>query len=129
MSLWWGLGGATIILFAALQQVPTHLYEAAMLDGATSRGLFANITLPQVRPVLLFVVVTSTIGGFQLFGQSFILTSGGPERSTTGLVMLIYDTAFHKYRLGYASAISWLLFAMIAAFVLLQFFGLRRSVD
>ncbi len=129
MSLWWGVGGATIIMYAALQQVPQFLYEAAMLDGASGRHAFSNVTLPQVRPVLLFVVVTSTIGAFQLFGQSYVMTNGGPERSTTGLVMLIYDTAFNKYRLGYASAISWLLFGMIAVFVFVQFLALRRSSD
>ena len=129
MSLWWGLGGATIILLAALQQIPTHLYEAAMLDGASGRRLLSNITIPQMRPVMLFIVVTSTIGAFQVFGQTFMMTNGGPERSTTGLVQLIYDNAFNKYRLGYAAAISWMLFAMILVVVLIQAFLLRRSVD
>lgn len=129
MSLWWGLGGATIILLAALQQIPAHLYEAAMLDGATAKRIFANITVPQMRPVLLFVVVTTTIGAFQVFGQTFMMTNGGPERSTTGLVQLIYDTAFNKYRLGYAAAISWLLFAMIMIVVVIQALALRRAVD
>ncbi len=129
MSLWWGLGGATIILLAALQQIPTHLYEAAMLDGANGRRLLSNITIPQMRPVLLFIVVTSTIGAFQVFGQTFMMTNGGPERSTTGLVQLIYDTAFNKYRLGYAAAVSWLLFGMILVVVLIQAWLLRRAVD
>ena len=96
MSLWWGLGGATIIMLAALEQIPIHLYEAAMLDGATGRRLLTNITIPQMRPVLLFIVVTSTIGAFQVFGQTFMMTNGGPDRATTGLVQLIYDTAFNK---------------------------------
>ena len=129
MSLWWGLGGATIILLAALQQVPTHLYEAAMLDGATGKKLLAHITIPQMRPVLLFIVVTSTIGAFQVFGQTFMMTNGGPDRSTTGLVQYIYDTAFNKYRLGYAASVSWLLFAMIMVVVIAQAWLLRRSVD
>jgi multiple sugar transport system permease protein len=129
MSLWWGLGGATIILLAALQQIPTHLYEAAMIDGATSRRLLTNITIPQMRHVLLFIVVTSTIGAFQVFGQTFMMTNGGPDRSTTGLVQLIYDTAFNKYRLGYAAALSWLLFAMILVVIIVQALLLRRSID
>ncbi len=129
MSLWWGLGGATIIMLAALEQIPIHLYEAAMLDGATGRRLLTNITIPQMRPVLLFIVVTSTIGAFQVFGQTFMMTNGGPDRATTGLVQLIYDTAFNKYRLGYAASISWLLFAMILVVVLAQAWVLRRSVD
>ncbi|MDR3690263.1 MAG: sugar ABC transporter permease [Fimbriimonas sp.] len=129
MSLWWGLGGATIILLAALEQVPIHLYEAAMIDGATSRKLLTKITIPQMRPVLLFIVVTSTIGAFQVFGQTFMMTNGGPDRSTTGLVQLIYDTAFNKYRLGYAASISWLLFFMISVIIIAQALLLRRSID
>jgi multiple sugar transport system permease protein len=129
MSLWWGLGGATIILLAALEQIPQYLYEAAMIDGAPGRRILTKITIPQMRPVLLFVVVTSTIGAFQVFGQTFMMTNGGPERSTTGLVQLIYDTAFNKYRLGYAAAISWILFGMIMIVVLVQYLCLRRAVD
>ena len=116
-------------MLAALEQIPIHLYEAAMLDGATGRRLLTNITIPQMRPVLLFIVVTSTIGAFQVFGQTFMMTNGGPDRATTGLVQLIYDTAFNKYRLGYAASISWLLFAMILVVVLAQAWILRRSVD
>ncbi len=129
MSLWWGLGGATIILLAALQQVPEYLYEAAMLDGATGRRILTTITIPQMRPVLLFIVVTSTIGAFQVFGQTFMMTNGGPERATTGLVQFIYDTAFNKYRLGYAASVSWILFFMTMVVVVGQYFLLRRSVD
>jgi multiple sugar transport system permease protein len=129
MSLWWGLGGATIILLAALQQVPEYLYEAAMLDGAAGRRILASITIPQMRPVLLFIVVTGTIGAFQVFGQTFLITAGGPERSTTGLVQLIYETAFNKYRLGYAASISWILFLMTMVVVVGQYFLLRRAVD
>ena len=127
MSLWWVLGGTSVILLAALQQIPKPYFEAAMLDGAGVRALFSRITLPLLRPVLLFVVVTNTIAGFQVFGQPFLLTSGGPELTTRGLVQYIYETAFNNYRMGYGAAMSWLLFALIAVFALIQYQFLRRS--
>ena len=129
MSLWWSLGGTTVILLAALQQIPTQLYEAAMLDGATGPKVFTRITIPQLRPVLMFVLVTSTIGAYQVFGQPQLLTNGGPEFSTRAMVQLIYETAFNQYRLGYAASLSWLLFAMIGVPVLVIVFLLRRSID
>ena len=98
-----------------------------MLDGAGVRAMFSRITLPLLRPVLLFVVVTNTIAGFQVFGQPFLLTRGGPELVTRGLVQYIYETAFNNYRLGYGAAMSWLLFAVIAVFALVQYQFLRRS--
>jgi len=127
MSLWWVLGGTSVILLAALQQIPKPYFEAAMLDGAGVRAMFSRITLPLLRPVLLFVVVTNTIAGFQVFGQPFLLTRGGPELVTRGLVQYIYETAFNNYRLGYGAAMSWLLFAVIAVFALVQYQFLRRS--
>jgi multiple sugar transport system permease protein len=127
MSLWWTLGGTSVILLAALQQIPRQVFEASVLDGAGPRALLTKITLPLLRPVLLFVVVTNTIAGFQVFGQPFLLTRGGPELSTRGLVQYIYETAFNNYRLGYGAAMSWMLFAVIAAFALLQYRFLRRS--
>jgi len=127
MSLWWVLGGTAVILLAALQQIPKPFFEAAMLDGAGVRALFSRITLPLLKPVLLFVVVTNTIAGFQVFGQPFLLTRGGPELVTRGLVQYIYETAFNNYRLGYGAAMSWLLFAVIAVFAIVQYQFLRRS--
>jgi multiple sugar transport system permease protein len=129
MSLWMGLGGTTLVLLAAMQQIPRQLFEAAMLDGASGARIFTGITVPQLRPVLMFVTVTSTIGAFQVFGQPFILTQGGPELSTRALVQLIYETGFNQYRLGYAASISWILFLMIITFVILQVLLLRRSTD
>lgn len=129
MSLWWSLGGTTVVLLAALQQVPSQLYEAAMLDGANGPVVFRRITIPQLRPVLMFVLVTSTIGAYQVFGQPQLLTQGGPELSTRGVVQLIYEYAFNQYRLGYAAAISWLLFGMIGVPVLVIVALFRRSVD
>ena len=88
-----------------------------------------NITLPLLRPVMLFVVVTNTIAGFQVFGQPFLLTRGGPELSTRGLVQYIYETAFNNYRLGYGAAMSWMLFAIVAVFALVQYRFLKRSTS
>lgn len=127
MCLWWAVGGTSIVLLAALQQIPRMYFEAAMLDGAGMRPMFTQITLPLLRPVMLFVVVTNTIGAFQVFGQPYMLTNGGPELSTRCLVQYIYETAFINYRLGYGAAMSWLLFAIVAIFALIQFRFLKRG--
>ena len=127
MSLWWAIGGTAVIMLAALQQIPKQIFEAALLDGAGNKALFSKISLPLLKPVLLFVVITNTIGAFQVFGQPFLLTRGGPELSTRGVVQYIYETAFNNYRMGYGAAMSWLLFLLIATFALVQYRFLRRS--
>ena len=127
MTVWWTIGGAMIILLAGLQSIPNHYYEAASIDGATSWHKFLYITLPLLKPVLLFVIVLSTIGAFQVFGQTFIITRGGPELSTRVLVQYIYETAFTRYRMGYGAAMSWFLFAIIAAFSIVQFRIMREK--
>ena len=88
-------------------------------------GLFA--ALPLLRPVLLFVVVLNIIGSFQMFGQTFMITRGGPELSTRSLVQYIYETAFNNYRMGYAAALSWLLFLVIAVFSFAHFRLMREK--
>jgi multiple sugar transport system permease protein len=127
MSLWWTTGGTAIVLLAALQQVPRQIFEAAALDGAGSFSLLKSVTLPLLSPVLLFVVVSNTIAAFQVFGQTFMLTRGGPELSTRALVQYIYETAFNNYRLGYGAAMSWMLFAVVAAFGLVQYRLMKRG--
>jgi len=127
MSLWWAVGGTSVVLLAALQQIPKQIFEAAVLDGAGHLALLKKVCLPLLKPVLLFVVVTNTIGAFQVFGQPFLLTRGGPELSTRGVVQYIYETAFNNYRMGYGAAMSWMLFLVIAAFALVQYRFLRRS--
>jgi ABC-type sugar transport system permease subunit len=131
MSLWWTLGGSSVIILTGLQQIPAQLFEAAAIDGASRWQTFWKVTLPMLKPVLLFMVVMNTIGAFQMFAQAMILTGGtsGPEMSTRGVVQLIYDTAFANYRLGYGAAISWLLFIMIAGFSLIQYGLLRRASE
>jgi multiple sugar transport system permease protein len=127
MTLWWTVGGPMVILLAGLQQIPRHYYEAASIDGAGSFRKFIHITIPLLRPVLLFVVIMSIIGSFQVFGQTFMITRGGPENTTRVLVQYIYQTAFTHYRMGYAAAMSWLLFVVIAAFSFVQFIIMRED--
>ena len=127
MTLWWTVGGPAIILLAGLKQIPETYYEAAAIDGATPWQRLRHITLPLLRPVLLFVVVMNVIGSFQVFGQTFVMTRGGPMLSTRVLVQYIYDTAFSFYRMGYGAAMSWLLFVVIAVFAFLQFRVLREA--
>ena len=126
MTLWWTVGGPMIILVAGLRQIPDVYYEAASLDGATGVRRLWSITLPLLRPVLLFVLVINVIGAFQVFGQTFIITRGGPVRATRVLMQYIYETSFQHYRLGYGAAMSWLLFVAIAVFSLIQFRVLRE---
>jgi ABC-type sugar transport system permease subunit len=126
MTLWWTVGGPVVILLAGLRQIPDVYYEAAAIDGAVGWRRTWHITLPLLKPVLLFVVVLNVIGAFQVFGQPYIITTGGPERSTNVLVMYIYETAFFNYRLGYGAAMSWLLFVLIAIFSVIQFRLMRE---
>lgn len=127
MSLWWAVGGTSVVLLAAINQIPQQIFEAALLDGAGNGTMLNKISLPLLKPVLLFVVVTNTIGAFQVFGQPFLLTRGGPELSTRSAVQYIYEQAFNTYRLGYGAAMSWMLFAVIAVFALVQYAFMRRS--
>ncbi len=127
MSLWWTIGATSIIILTALQQIPQMFLEAAALDGASQRQTTFKIVFPILRPVLFFVFITTTIGAFQMFGQAMILTGGGPEFSTRGLVQFMFETAFNGFRFGYGAAISWLLFGMIAVFAVIQSIVVRRD--
>jgi len=125
-TVWWVAGYYLVIYLAGLQDIPRELYEAAALDGAGGWRAFRSITLPLLRPVLLFVFVTHVIGSFQIFGQVFILTQGGPGDATRTAVQHLYETAFQNFFLfGSASAMAWVLFALIVGFSLLQFRLLR----
>jgi multiple sugar transport system permease protein len=127
MTLWWTVGGPMLVLLAAIQNIPTSYHEAAALDGASGWQQTWRITLPLLKPVLLFSMVMNVIGSFQVFGQVYMITRGGPELSTRTLVQYIYDTAFNNYRMGYAAAISWLLFLVIAVFSVFQFRLMRED--
>ncbi|ESP86794.1 binding-protein-dependent transport systems inner membrane component [Candidatus Halobonum tyrrellensis G22] len=117
---WRWLGYNMIILLAGLQTVPEQLYEAAEIDGAGRWQKFRYVTLPQIQPVLLFVVVSSTIGTFQIFSEPYIITGGGPSNATITVVQYIYNQAFLQLNLGYASAVSVLLVIIVSAMSIVQ---------
>jgi multiple sugar transport system permease protein len=118
MSLW-GIGGNMIIYLAALDGVPTALYEAATLDGAGEVRQFLSVTLPMITPVLLFNLIMSIISSFQVFTSSYVMTAGGPAYATLFYVLYLYQNAFKYFRFGVASAMSWILFIIILVLTLL----------
>jgi multiple sugar transport system permease protein len=124
----WGVGGSMPIFLAGLKGIPPELYEAARIDGAGRWAAFRHVTLPLLSPVLFFVVITGFIGGFQVFTSAYVATAGGPANSTRFFVLHLYDTAFSYFRMGYASAMAWLLFTIVLLFTLLQFAVARRLV-
>jgi multiple sugar transport system permease protein len=129
-TVWWVTGYYLVIYLAGLQDIPRDLYEAAAIDGAGGWRSFWAITLPLLRPVMLFVFVTHIIGSFQIFGQVFILTEGGPGDATRTVVQHLYETAFRSFfHFGSASAMAWVLFAVILVFSVLQFRLLRGHTE
>ena len=118
MSLW-GVGGGMVIYLAGLQGVPTALYEAAEIDGANSVERFIHITLPMVSPVIFFNLVIGIIGALQTFTPAFIMTNGGPRQATYFFMLHLYNNAFQWLKMGYASALAWVLFFYILALTLL----------
>ena len=118
MSLW-GIGPATVIFLAALQDVPEHLYEAARIDGANAWRCFRNITIPMLSPIVLFNLLNGVIGSLQIFTQVYIMSEGGPLDSTRFYVLYLYNNAFQYFKMGYASALALVLFATILLLTLL----------
>jgi len=128
MSVWKSFGYNMVIFLAGLQAIPTLLYDAARVDGASTWQRFVHVTLPMLSPTTLFVVVISIIGSFQVFDQALVMTNGGPGTSTTTLVLYIYKAGFQSFNMGYASAIALVMFVIVAAFTALQFVLQRRWV-
>jgi len=118
MSVWW-VGGNMVIFLAGLQGIPQHLYEAAELDGANAWRRLRHVTLPMMTPTIYFNLVMNLINAFQVFTQSFIMTRGGPLDSTRFYMHYLYDNAFLYFKMGYASALAWVLFVIIFALTLL----------
>jgi ABC-type sugar transport system permease subunit len=124
-SVWLGLGVQIVIFLAGLQGIPEEFHDAARMDGANAWNRFVHITLPLLKPTTFFVLITSLIGAFQVFTSIYVMTAGGPTRSTDVFVYHIYQAAWEQLRMGYASAMSWVLFIiiMIATWVQFRFFG------
>ena len=121
MSIWVALGPRMVLYMAGILNVPGYLYEAAELDGATKNQQFWHVTLPQLAPTTLFVVVTSTIGGFQVFTPVYMMTKGGPEGSTDVVGYHIYSAAWERFQVGEAGAMSFILFLIILSVSIIQF--------
>jgi len=109
----WGVGGGMIIYLAGLQSIPTTLYEAATIDGATMLQRFTHITLPLITPVIFYNLVIGIIGTFQYFTNAFVMTNGGPANATLFYNLYLYNNTFRYQRLGYGSALAWLLLFMV----------------
>jgi multiple sugar transport system permease protein len=117
----WGIGGGMVINLAGLQGIPTELYEAASIDGANGWQRFWKITLPMLSPVLFFNLVMGVIETFQYFTNAYVMTNGGPGRSTLFYNLYLFQNAFRYYKMGYASALAWVMFLIILVLTLLIF--------
>ncbi|MBK8137392.1 MAG: sugar ABC transporter permease [Chloroflexi bacterium] len=128
-SVWKGVGYYMIIYLAALQSIPTILYEAAAVDGANAWQKFRYVTLPMLTPATFFISVMLTIASFKVFDLIMVMTGGGPGRATNVLVVHIYNTAFKEFRFGYSSSIAMVLLFMVLAITVVQFYMEKRWVN
>ncbi|NOZ28182.1 MAG: sugar ABC transporter permease [Chloroflexi bacterium] len=124
----WAQGSAIVIFLAALQDVPRSLYDAALVDGANAWQRFWNVTIPMCTPAILFVLITSLIGMFQYFTLGWLLTGGGPNLATEFYGIYLYRNAFQFFKMGYASALAWLLFLLVVVFTIIVFRSSARWV-
>ena len=120
MDIWASVGYYMVLFLAALKAVPVQIYEAAEVDGATEWQKFWFVTLPQIRYMTLFVIVINTIRSWQVFPEIFTLTRGGPLGTTDTMVHRLYETAFRYHEMGYASAMAWVLFAIVLILSIVQ---------
>ncbi len=128
-TIWWTIGFNMILFLAGLQDIPNELKEAARIDGASSWQTFWNITLPLLRPTTIIVVMLTLINTFQVFAQVYVMTGGGPEMATLTVVQYMYVQSFQYYRLGYGSAISYIVFVFLVGLILLERGLLKKSGD
>ncbi len=117
----WQFGSSMVMFLAALKNVPSSLYEAAKIDGSGPINSFLKITVPQISPVLFFCIIMQTINSLQNFTSAFVITKGGPIKSTYMLGVKLYNDGFLYYKMGYASATSWIIFGLVAIFTIVLF--------
>jgi len=120
MDIWMATGYYMLLFLAALQAIPVELYQVSDIFGASFFQKLWHVTLPHLRPMTLFIILINTIKSFQIFVEIFIMTKGGPLNSTQTLVYLVYEQGLHKFKMGYASAIAYVLFFIILVFSLIQ---------
>jgi len=120
LAVWKNFGYNMLIFIAGLQSIPEELYEAAELDGAGGSARFVHVTLPSLAPTFLFVGVMTMIGQFQIFAEPYVMTQGGPLRSTVSVVMLMYEQGFRWWRMGYATSIAFVLFVIMMTVTMIQ---------
>jgi len=128
MSIWQGLGVSVIIFLAGLQGIPSDLLDAASVDGAGAWSRFRHVTLPLLTPSIFFTGVLSLISAFQVFDQVFVLAKPRPTEFTITIVYFIYENGFKFFKMGYASAASWILFLIVALFTAIYFWSQNRWV-
>ncbi|MCE4050529.1 sugar ABC transporter permease [Bacillus sp. Au-Bac7] len=128
LSIWWGLGHNMVIFLAGLQGISKSYYEAAEIDGATKWQKLRHITLPLLSPTTFFIAIMAIISSFQVFDQAYVMTSGGPAKSSYTFVYHIYEAAFVDFKMGISSAAAMVLFVIILAFTLIQFKMSKRWV-
>jgi len=121
LSIWWGAGGSMLVYLAALRAVPKETLEAAEIDGATGLKRFFRITGPAIRPAMIFCTVMGVIASSQVFGQTYIMTGGGPNYSSLTVILYMYQQGFGQYQLGYACAVAYILFVIVVGLTALQF--------
>jgi multiple sugar transport system permease protein len=124
----WNIGSGMVIYLAGLQGIPTELYEAAKIDGASAWRRFISVTIPMMTPVLFFQIIMGIIGSLQVFTNAFVMTEGGPANATLFYVLYLYFNAFKYFKMGYAAALAWILFLIILALTILFFWSSRRWV-
>lgn len=129
MTVWWTVGFSMLLYLSALQDIPPQVYEAAEIDGASKAQQLGRIVLPLLKPTTYLVVLLQIIGSFKVFGQIFLITKGGPAGSTRPLIQYIYESGFVKNDLGYASAMSYILFAILIVFTVIQKKIEQRGLD
>jgi multiple sugar transport system permease protein len=127
VNIWRHMGFVALLFYTGIQRIPRDIYEAARVEGASPWKMFWNITLPLLRPTMVFVLVTSIIGSFQVFDSIAVTTLGGPVNSTRTIVWYIYESSFVNFRMGYASAMSCALFASLAVVTIIQMRILRSG--
>ncbi len=125
-TLWWTVGFNFLLYLAALQSIPDHLYEAAAIDGAGAWRRLWSVTLPQLSRITMVITVLQILASLKVFDQVYLLTKGGPNNSTRPVIEYVYDVGFTGYRLGYASAISYIFFALVILASAAQYAALRR---